>query len=48
MNYSIFITIFVVVASAMYYWFWAKKTYVGAIVEVEAVESREVSQDLKA
>lgn len=48
MNYSIFITIFVVVASAMYYWFWAKKAYVGAIVEVEAVESREVSQRLKA
>ena len=48
MNYSIFITIFVVVASAMYYWFWAKKVYVGAIVEVEAVESREVSQHLKA
>ena len=48
MNYSVFITISVVVASAMYYWFWAKRTYVGAIVEVEAVESREASQHLKA
>ena len=48
MNYSIFITIFVVVASAMYYLVRAKKTYVGAVVEVEAAESREVSQHLKA
>jgi choline transport protein len=34
MNYSVFITIFVALASGVYYVVWAKKVYVGAIPEV--------------
>lgn len=34
MNYSIFITVFVAVASGVYYFVWARRSYVGAIPEM--------------